>query len=192
MNEAPDSARPLAEMLGDVPPEHDLRGRLLVLGIYAAGAVFWATVVFEGNSGWGERLGWFVAASPVFVCASIFARAVERFTFWSWFVLAVWLGGFLVAGVAAFFYGDLSQAEAVSAAAAVMMTLGGLHYLWLRRRDFWADLRVEHRRPAPRAVTPEWRAARLASIGTQSVCARRRVSPRPGALWIRRTRPAQG
>jgi hypothetical protein len=179
-------------MLGDVPPEHDLRGRLLVLGIYAAGVVLWAMIAFDLGEGWEERLGMFVLASPVPVCAAIIARAVERFAFWSWAIGVVWLAVFLLVGVGALTSLDLSRAEAVSAAAAVMMMLGGLQYLWLRRRDFWADLRVEHRRPPPRAVTPEWRAARLARIGAGTGRVRRRVSPRPGALWMRRTRAAGG
>jgi hypothetical protein len=190
MDEHSDSARPLPEMLGEVPPEHDLRGRLMVLAISLGAAVCWVTVVFDMGAGWEERLGWFVLASPVFVCAWIFARAVERFACWSWFVLGTWLAAFLLVGLGAIFSGELSRAEAVSAAAAVMTALGGLQYLWQRRRDFWADARVQNRHPPPRAVTPEWRAARLARIGAAPH--RPRVSPRPGALWMRRSRAPGG
>jgi hypothetical protein len=77
--------------------------------------------------------------------------------------------------------------DIVPAAAGVMMLTGALHYLWLRRWDLWTDARLEHRRPPPRAVTAEWSTARLARMAAEAGRVRRRVSPRPGALWMRRT-----
>ncbi len=94
---------------------------------------------------------------------------------------------FFSAIVTAFSLGDFNRSKTVSAAAMAMMLLGALHYLWLRRWDFWTDARLERRRPPPRAVTPEWRAARLARIAAEAGRVRRTVSPRPGALWMRRT-----
>jgi hypothetical protein len=186
MDEHPGSARPLVEMLGDVPPEHDLRGRLIVLAIYACGALFWVGFLFEAD-GWGAGLAIFLVGAPVFAIAAFIARAVERFACWSWFFVGGWLALFLLPIVAAFAFRDIRDGEAVTAAAIAMMLLGALHYLWVRRWDFWADARLEARRPAPRAVTPEWRAARLACIGARPLRSRRAIPPQPGALWKRRT-----
>jgi hypothetical protein len=180
-----DSARPLAEMLGDVPPEHDLRGRVIVLVIYACAALVWAEILIKAD-GWGVALALLVVTAPVLAVAAYIARAVNRFECWSWFFISGWFSLFLIGIVAAFAFRDFHESEVVSAAAVAMMLLGALHYLWLRRWDFWADARLEARRPALRAVTPEWRAARLARIGAQSVRSRRTAPPRPGALWMRR------
>jgi hypothetical protein len=173
-------------MLGKAPPEHDLRGRILVLMIYACGAM-WVTVVFDMPAGWEGWLFGFVVGAPAFAVAAYIARAVNRFACWSWFFLAGWFALALLPIVGAFLYADLGEPESVTAAAGAMMLLGALHYLWLRRWDFWTDARLELRRPAPRAVTPEWRAERLARIGTEPARSRRTVSPQPGALWMRRT-----
>ena len=185
-------APPLADMLGDVPPEHDLRGRMIVLVIYACGAIAWATVVFDMPGGWEERLLRFVVGAPVFGCAWFIARAVERFACWSWFFLGAWAVLLLPGAVGVLAYEDDAGLAAVLSAVAVMLSLGALHYLWVRRWDFWADTRLERLRPRRRVVTPEWRAARLARIGADHGRARRTVSPRPGALWMRRTRAAGG
>jgi hypothetical protein len=182
-----DRTRPLAEMLGDVPPEHDLRGRIIVFIIYACGAAAWATTLFDVRGGWGAWMFRFVVGASVFAVATYIARAVNRFACWSWFFVGGWFALALLAIVGAFSYADMGDPEAVTAAAVAMMLLGALRYLWLRRWDFWADARLELRGPPPRAVTSEWRAARLAQIGAQSVRSRRTVSPRPGALWMRRT-----
>jgi hypothetical protein len=192
MEEHSDSTRPLPDMLGDVPPEHDLRGRMIVLTIYACGTLVWAGFVFEGDEGPGPRLVFFIAGALIFVWTALVARAVERFACWSWFFVAGAAVLALPGAAGALVYDDLSGSGAVAAAAGVMLSLGTLHYLWVRRRDFWIDARLERLRPRSRVVTPEWRAARLARIGTQSVCARRRVSPRPGALWMHRTGAAGG
>lgn len=186
MDASPNSARPLADMLGAVPPEHDLRGRIIVLMIYACGALAWAGIAADGPD-WGTRLALAVLAAPVFAVAAFIARAVERFACWSWFFLSAWAALLLPGAVGVLIYEDDAGTAAVLSAAAVTLSLGALHYLWVRRWDFWADARLERRRPRPRAVTPEWRAARLAQIGAQSVRSGRTVSPRPGALWMRRT-----
>lgn len=188
MDEHPDPTCPLPDMVGDVPPEHDLRGRLMVLGIYACGAVLWAGIVFEAWE-WGTRLALLIVAAPLFATAAFIARAVNRFECWSWFFVVGWFALFLSGIGTAFFLGDFTRSEMVSAAAMAMMLLGALHYLWLRRWDFWADARLERRRPPPRAVTPEWRAARLARMAPEAGRVHRTVSPRPGALWMRRTSP---
>jgi hypothetical protein len=185
-----DSARPLPDMLGEVPPEHDLRGRMLVLLIYACGTMLWAAFLLMGDT-WGQRVVLFIVAVPFFATAAFLARAVTRFECWSWFFVGGWfalvflviVAGFLVS---AFSPVGFTEAEMMTAAPIAMMLLGALHYLWLRRWDFWTDAMLERRRPRLRAVTPEWRAARLAGIGSQTV-RRRTVSPRPGALWLART-----
>jgi hypothetical protein len=165
---------------------------MIVLTIYACGAVLWATVVFDMPGGWVDWLLRFVVGAPLFACAWFFARAVERFACWSWFFVGGWLVMLLLAAVNTLSYRGIFDAGGASAAAGGMMLLGVLHYLWLRRWDFWADTRLESLRVRPRVVTPEWRAARLARIqaGTGRPC--RTVSPRPGALWMRRTHAVRG
>jgi hypothetical protein len=172
-------------MLGDVPPEHDLRGRMVVLMIYACGAIAWGTVVFDMPGTWEDRLVRLVVGAPLFGFAWFMARAVERFACWSWFFLSAWAVLLLPGAVGVLMYEDDAGTAAVVSAAAIMLSLGALHYLWVRRWDFWADTRFERLRPRRRVVTPEWRAARLAGIGTGAVRVRRTVSPRPGALWMR-------
>lgn len=183
-----ESARPLPDMLGDVAPEHDLRGRMIVLVIYASGALAWAALVF-GMRGVGERLVGLVVGALLFACAAFVARAVERFACWSWFFAVGWLVLILVEVALNFSYQPLSGAEAVSVAAGAMMLLGALHYLWLRRWDFWVDARLERRRRGARVVTPEWRAARLAAMGPSGRA--RLPAPVAGALWMRRASPAR-
>ncbi|HEU4884309.1 MAG TPA: hypothetical protein VFT45_18785 [Longimicrobium sp.] len=158
--------------------------------IYACGTAMWAIVVFDAPGGWGMWVLGFAVGAPVFAVAAYIARAVDRFACWSWFFVGGWFALALLTIVGAFSYADLGDPEALTAAATAMMLLGALHYLWVRRWDFWADARLERRRPPPRAVTPEWRAARLARMGTQTV-RRRTVSPQPGALWMRRTSPVR-
>ena len=126
---------------------------MMVLGICACGAVPWVGIVLEGD-GWATRLALFVVAAPIFATAAFIARAVNRFQCWSWFFVIGWFALFLLGIGTAFSLGDFTRPEMVSAAAMVMMLLGALHYLWLRRWDFWADARLERRRPHPRAVTP--------------------------------------
>jgi len=180
-----DSARPLPEMLGDVPPEHDLRGRLIVLVIYACGAAAWVGISAAGED-WVTRLALLIVTAPLFGVAAFIARAVQRFACWSWFFLGAWAVLLLPAAVGVLVYEDDAGTAAVVSAAVVMLSLGALHYLWVRRWDFWTDARLDLRRQRPRAVTAEWRAARLASIGASPVV-RRTVSPQPGALWRRST-----
>ena len=181
-----ESSAPLADMLGDVPPEHDLRGRLIVLAIYACGALLWVGFLFEAGP------AMFLVGASVFAFAAFIARAVDRFACWSWFFLGAWALLLLPGAVGVLVYEDDAGQAAVISAAAVMLSLGALHYLWVRRWDFWTDTRLEVRRPPPpRAVTPEWRAARLARIGSQPVRSRS-VSPRPGALWMRRMTGIRG
>ena len=190
MDQPADSPRPLAEMLGDVPPEHDLRGRMIVLVIYGLGAAAWATLVLEMNDGWGVRLGAFIVGAVIFAPFAYIARAVQRFASWSWAFVGGWLLLFFLIAVTFIFDRYGSTAERGGAVATAMTFLGGLHYLWLRRWDFWADERLERLRTRRRYVTREWRAARLTQIRTAH--RPRAASPRPGALWMRHARTARG
>lgn len=187
MDQPAASPRPLADMLGDVPPEHDLRGRMIVLMIYACGVVAWGTVVFDMPGDRVDRLIRLLAGAPLFGCAWFIARAVERFACWSWFFLGAWAVLLLPGAVGVLAYEDDAGMAAVISAAAIMLSLGALHYLWVRRWDFWADPRLVSLRPRTRHVTRQWRAARLARIGTAP--RPRAASPRPGALWMRRSAP---
>jgi hypothetical protein len=122
-----------------------------------------------------------MACAPV----AYVANGLRRFECWAWFFVA----GSLVMplpGVAWILFGEPSPATTVTTSAAFMMLAGALHYLWVRRWDFWNDARLERRRKAPRAVPPEWRAARLARIGAGPLRSRRAIPPQPGALWMRR------
>jgi hypothetical protein len=117
--------------------------------------------------------------------AAYIAEGLRRFECWSWFFAMGWLVPWL-AVLLDLLFRPLGE-ETVPALAGAMMLTGAVHYLWARRREFWTDAKLEARRPPRRAVTPEWRAARLARIGAGEGRMRRRVSPRPGALWVRRT-----
>jgi hypothetical protein len=152
-----------AEMLGIAPPEHDVRGRILVLALYAFGTLS-AAVVITGAESPGERLPFAIGAALLFGGAAFLAEAVRRFACWSWFFVAGWLVLLLLPMLDTLVFGRLGPAEAVSSAAAVMMLAGALHYLWVRRWEFWADARLDARLPPPRRVSSGWRAERLSGL----------------------------
>lgn len=185
-----DADRPLAEMMGVAPPEHDIRGQLLVLLLYGTGlaalaAALMVPVNFESN-----RPAWLVWAglgAGGLGAAAFIAEGLRRFECWSWFFAMGWLVPPL-SGLAFFIIDESpSTAATISSIAGGMTLLGAIHYLWQRRWDFWAQPRAAAL-PAPRRVTPEWRSARLAGIRTDPARVRLTVTPRPGALWMRGTR----
>ncbi|MBW3570623.1 MAG: hypothetical protein KY467_05915 [Gemmatimonadetes bacterium] len=187
MYRPPHSDRPLPEMVGDAAPEHDLRGRIIVRVMYGCGVLAWATLPFAENATWGERLALFVGGALVFAWTALIAGAVERFACWSWFFVVGWFVLLLLGALDTLSYEHRTRGEAGSACAAALVLLSALHYLWLRRWDFWADARLEAR-CVVRRVTPEWRRARLARMRA----APQRLpggSPRPGELWLSRASP---
>ncbi|HEX2079167.1 MAG TPA: hypothetical protein VHG08_15690 [Longimicrobium sp.] len=164
MDARAESTDPIGEMLGVAPPEHDVRGRILVLALYALGVAAGAGLVMStadepGGNGWALPVAGILFAGAAFV-----AEAVRRFACWSWFFVAGWLVLLLLPMLDALAHEQLGPAELVSGTAAAMMLMGALHYLWLRRWDFWADPRLDARLPPPRRVSPQWRAARLSRL----------------------------
>lgn len=182
---------PLPEMVGVAPPEHDIRGRILVLLIYGCGAAAFAGLLVEGVYNGGGVMQCLVMAlfgAGLFAAAAYLANGLRRFECWSWFFVVGWLALPLATALDFLLRPDqpLSRPEAASAVAAVMMLLGAIHSLWVRRWDFWEEPRLEALRPRPRGVTPAWRAARLARIGA-GLPSLRVPAPTAGALWMRRS-----
>jgi hypothetical protein len=184
-----DPEAPLPDMLGVAPPEHDVRGRILILLIHGIGAgVFGYALIAAALETYllldcilSVSLGALAWASMAYL-----ADGVRRFRCWSWFFVMWWLVPPWLVVLLALMFEPLGE-QTVPTIAGAMTSTGAVHYLWTRRWDFWADARLERRRPPPRAVTPEWRAARLAGIAAEAGRVRRTASDRPGALWMRRT-----
>lgn len=164
MDARAESTDPVAEMLGVAPPEHDVRGRVLVLALHSCGIVGAGAVVVINWHSSGLRLLVAILACLILAGTAFLAEAVRRFACWSWFFVAGWLVLFLLPMLDALAHERLGRAEAVSGMAAAMMLMGALHYLWVRRWDFWADPRLEARLPPLRRVSPQWRAARLSGL----------------------------
>ena len=191
MHTSADPDRPLAEMMGVAPPEHDIRGQLLVLLLYGCGAASLGASliapVLDGMplSAWSYALPLGLLGLG---CAVYVAEGLRRFECWSWFFAMGWLVPPLAGLAFAVAHESTSTGERISCAAAGMTLLGAIHYLWQRRWDFWVQPRPGARRAARRRVTPEWRAARLAGIRMDPARVPLTVSPRPGAFWTRGTR----
>lgn len=176
-------------MLGVAPPEHDVGGRILILLMHAFGVVILGAALaasMEGEVAPGAVilyaiLGMFGLGGAVYI-----AEGLRRFECWAWFFAMGWLVPPWLAVLFGLLFEPLGE-ETLATVAAGMMLTGAVHYLWARRREFWTNAKLEARRPPPRAVTPEWRAARLAGIAAEAGRVQRRASPRPGALWMRRT-----
>lgn len=173
---------PLQGMLGEGPPEHGLRGNTLVLLVYGCGAwVFAVSLKADGPPGarWSAALLGLMA----FAIAAYVAGGLRRFRGWAWFFVVGWLvllcPLFLLAPY------DLPWSTPVSYLAGVTMA-ASIHYLWIRRGDFWLDARIAALQRRPRWVTSEWRAARLARIGA-GLPSLRVPAPTAGALWMRRS-----
>jgi hypothetical protein len=184
-----DPAAPLPDMLGVAPPEHDVRGRILVLLIHGIGAgVFGLALISPvlDRPGFFDYVQFVTLGATAWASMAYLADGVRRFRCWSWFFVMWWLVPPWLAVLLALLFEPLGEQTVPTVAGAMTLT-GAVHYLWTRRWEFWADAKLEARRPAPRAVTPEWRAARLDRIAARAGRVRRTVSPRPGALWMRRT-----
>lgn len=189
MDARTDSHAPLPDMLGIAPPEHDVRGRILVLLIHGIGVTILgvALVVPAANEAEPGMRILSAAAGVLGVGSAVcLAEGLRKFRCWAWFFMMYWLAPPLLVSPLILLDGSLSRSEKATAAAAGMMVLGAVHYLWTRRREFLPDAKLESRRPRLRTVTPEWRAARLARIGAETGRVRGTVSPRAGALWMRR------
>jgi hypothetical protein len=168
MDARAESTDPIVDMLGVAPPEHDVRGRILVLALYGCGVFGWGATVMINADTPALRLPVLVLGGLLFAGAAFIAEAVRRFACWAWFFVAGWLVLLLLPMLDVLFFRELGPAEIVSSTAAAMMLMGALHYLWVRRWDFWVDARLDARLPPPRRVSPGWRAARLSGIGTAS------------------------
>ncbi|WP_420128885.1 hypothetical protein [Longimicrobium sp.] len=189
-----DPDAPLPEMLGVAPPEHDARGHILVLLVHGMGATVLGWSVLAPAYDAYEVGEWvLIVVLGVLVCAGIgyLADGMRRFKCWVWFFVMGWLVPAMAVGLGELLFGTLTPEDGI-VIVGTMMVMGAVHYLWARRREFWVDARLEARRPRHRSVTPEWRAARLARIGAGPGGERRTVSPRPGALWLRRASAGRG
>lgn len=163
----PDPALP--ELVGESPPEHDLRGRMLVLMLYACGGAAFlgmATLMRElPPAQWPLFL---LFGAFFFAVAAFIAEGFRRFECWAWFFVMGWL--ILPVAVVLLDPYELREAGTPAAAGFATFIAVWMHYLWSRRWQFWSDPRIQPR--ARRRVTPEWRAARLARMAADASAAR--------------------
>jgi hypothetical protein len=160
-----DPATPLPDMLGVAPPEHDVRGRILVLLIHGIGAGVFGRALIAPALEPLRLLDYILSVTlgaMAWASMAYLADGLRRFKCWSWFFVMWWLVPPWLGVLLALLF-DSFDAQTVPAVAGAMTLTGAVHYLWTRRREFWTDAKLEARR------------------------VRRTVSPRPGTLWMRRT-----
>lgn len=163
-----------ADLFGVSPPEHGVLGRALIVLIHciipAAGIV--ALIVRPWER--GDRADMVVAGVVFLLWGAYVAECLRRFECWAWFfvmplLLAVTVLPLLAMGAAAFILirGGTPPSEVLGYGGLSIPLVAWIHYLWSRRWDFWSDPPSRaRRRPERRWVTPEWRAARLARLGS--------------------------
>lgn len=161
MDAHPTPDLPVHDLVAESPPEHAMPGRTLILLVHAVGWTAFVALAFSRPvSSETAALAVFGALFPLF--GAYLGEALRRFECWSWFFaipLLCAVGLTMLANV-----GGLPAWEAACAATFSIPLLGWIHYLWVRRWQFWSEWPARPR-PVRRRVSPAWRAARLARIG---------------------------
>jgi hypothetical protein len=160
-----------ADLFGVSPPEHGALGHVLIVVLHClVPASFITWMVFAPDS--RRALGDAVLMSAVLAMWGAFtAESLRRFECWAWFLLMPLLvvGSIVCAGLVLTMLvrGDLPPPEAIGIGGLSVPLTASVRYLWTRRWQFWSDPPSRaSRRPERRWVTAEWRAARLARIGS--------------------------
>jgi hypothetical protein len=185
MSTIPPSDRALPELVGESPPEHDLRGRMLVLMLYACGgAAFLGMAMLMRELPPAQRPLLLLFGGFFFAVAAFIAEGFRRFECWAWFFVMGWLVlpvGFVL--MAPYELREVGTPAAIGFGTFIALWM---HYLWSRRWQFWSDPRIAP--PPRRRVTPEWRAGRLARMAADASAARAaRATAAPRT--VRRAKP---